>query len=388
LARASVAVALVSLLFLHVSAVLWAAERAPIVQTVDLLVPSPPVTLRIDGKTHLVYELHVTNPLSVDVSLIRLQVLSARSDAPVADYREEELRKRLGRPGLRRDHPTPQVVGPGMRAVAYFWIELPDGSASPTAVRHRIELDVLREAGPVHAVVEGTSPVAPQAPAPLGPPLRGGPWTAIYDPLLMGGHRTAFYTLEGRARIPGRFAIDFIQVPPGGALEKSATPPADWNGLGADVLAVAEGVVAAAMDDIPDNAPSAPWPGASKPENASGNYVALDLGHRRFAFYEHLKSGSVAVKAGDRVKTGQVIGRLGNSGSSSMGPHLHFHVADASSLLAAEGLPFVFTRFEVLGAFASLEALSAGERWVAQAANQANERTLERPRPNAVIRFP
>jgi murein DD-endopeptidase len=358
------------------------------VQSVDVLVPTAPVTVRIDGRTHVVYELHLTNLLPVDVSLGRLQVFSDRSDVPLADYRGEELRKRLGRPGLRRDHPTPHVVGPGLRAVAYFWFALPDPSASPTAVRHRIELDVLREAGPAQAVVEGTSPVAAHAPAPLGPPVRGGPWTAIYDPQLKGGHRTAFYTLEGRARIPGRFAIDFIRVPPSGALEKSATPSADWNGLGAEVLAVADAVVAAAADDIPDNTASAAWPGASKPENASGNYIALDLGHGRFAFYEHLKSGSVAVKAGDRVKTGQVIGRLGNSGSSSMGPHLHFHVADTSSLLAAEGLPFVFARFEDLGAFASLDALDAGERWVARAANQAKLRTLERPRPNAVLAFP
>ena len=67
--------------------------------------------------------------------------------------------------------------------------------------------------------------------------------------------------------------------------------------------------------------------------------MALDLGRGRFAFYEHLKRGSVAVKAGDRVKSGQVIGRLGNSGSSSIGPHLHFHVADANSPLARKASP-------------------------------------------------
>jgi murein DD-endopeptidase MepM/ murein hydrolase activator NlpD len=172
-------------------------------------------------------------------------------------------------------------------------------------------------------------------------------------------------------------------------MENSTAPrPADWNGYGAEVLAVANGVVAAAMDDIPENAPAPA--GAVVPialENASGNYVALDLGRGRFAFYEHLKRGSVAVKAGDRVKSGQVIGKLGNSGSSSIGPHLHFHVSDANSPLAAEGLPFVFKRFDQLGAFPSIEALISGERWLAAPDGQVNVRRLERPGANSVIRF-
>jgi murein DD-endopeptidase MepM/ murein hydrolase activator NlpD len=203
----------------------------------------------------------------------------------------------------------------------------------------------------------------------------------------MGGHRTAFYSLGGRARIPGRFAIDWIRLPPGGTIEKDEGAPAR-NGLGAEVLAVADGVVAAAMDDIPDNAGAAAWPGAHQPQNESGNYLALDLGRGRFAFYEHLSSGSVAVKAGDRVKRGDAIARLGNSGSSSIGPHLHFHVADAGSPLEAEGVSFVFARFEDLGAFASIEALIGGETWLASPPGQAKLRNLERPRPNSVVRFP
>ena len=37
------------------------------------------------------------------------------------------------------------------------------------------------------------------------------------------------------------------------------------------------------------------------------------VGPRAYAFYGHLVKGSLAVKVGDRVKTGQVLGRLGNS---------------------------------------------------------------------------
>jgi murein DD-endopeptidase MepM/ murein hydrolase activator NlpD len=168
----------------------------------------------------------------------------------------------------------------------------------------------------------------------------------------------------------------------------SAPRPADWNGYGAEVLAVAAGVVTDAVDDIPDNA--ARPTGASVAislENESGNYVALDLGGGRFAFYEHLKHGSVAVRVGERVTCGQVIGKLGNSGSSSIGPHLHFHVSDATSTLAAEGLPFEFSRFEHLGAFPTIAALISGDRWLANPDNQVHVRSVEMPGANAVIQF-
>ena len=356
-------------------------------QSVDLLVPRAPATLTILGRTQLVHELHITNFLSVDIALSRLQML--RTDRPgvsIADYRGEELTKRIGRPGLRRGAENPQIVGPGMRAVVYLWIELVDGDV-PTALTHRVELSILRPSGPAAVAVEGAgAAVSGEAPVVLKPPLRGGPWAALYDPLLMGGHRTAIYTTGGRARIPARFAVDWIRVPPGGAiLPDTATRPADWNGRGAEVLAVADAVVAAAMDDIPDN-PDTPTTSSSPmaPEKASGNYVTLDLGRGRFAFYEHLLRGSVSVKAGDRVTSGQVIGRLGNSGSSSIGPHLHFHVSDANAPLGAEGLPFVFTRFEHLGAFPSLEALAAGIKWVSA---PQGARRLEHPAASSVIRF-
>ena len=70
------------------------------------------------------------------------------------------------------------------------------------------------------------------------------------------------------------------------------------------------------------------------------------------------------VTRGQRVRSGQAIAELGSSGSTSSGPHLHFHVADRNSLLSAEGLPFVWRRFDQLGAFRSIEALATGDPWV------------------------
>jgi murein DD-endopeptidase MepM/ murein hydrolase activator NlpD len=154
------------------------------------------------------------------------------------------------------------------------------------------------------------------------------------------------------------------------------------------VLAVADAVVADARDDVPDAEFLGTSQGPVPLENASGgNYVALDLGQGRHAFYEHLKHGSIRVNAGDRVKRGHVIGLLGNTGSSSSGPHLHFHVSDANSTLAAEGLPYVFRRFEVLGAFETIAASASGERWKPAAQGAGGVRTMELPAANVVVKF-
>lgn len=361
-------------------------SRAPVVSSVDLLVPWGPAAVPILGTTRLVHELHVTNFQSVEVTLRRVEVLNEHG-ALVAGYEGDSLDAITGRPGLRRDHPTPRVVAPGMRAVVYFWIELAPGEVFPSRLRHRVELE-LAGATPVRTTVIGaeTALASGRQPVVLRAPLQGGPWVAIYDPQLRGGHRTTFYSVDGRSRIPGRFAVDFVKVTSEGTVARDAAAGgAQWNGFGAPVLAVADAIVADAPDDMPDQS-FTPDQGVRRfpPEQASGNHVTLDLGGGRFAFYEHLQSGSIQVRKGDRVRAGQVIARLGYSGSSSSGPHLHFHVADANSDLGAEGMPFVFAGFEHLGAFSSLDALARGERWKP---NAAGRRRDEHPAASAVIRF-
>lgn len=357
-----------------------AAQRPePPVQSVDLHVPVDPVMFPQLGVTQLVYELHVTNFLQHDIALTALRIRGSNGRT-IVEWDYAELARRIIRPGFGNNHPDPQVVGPGVRAVIAIWLPVPPNAITQT-VLHSLEVNLIRPTGIVTTSVTGRATAGSTAPTLLGPPLRGGPWAAVYDPLLKGGHRTAFYTVDGRARIPARLAIDFVGLPPSGVLP----PPgerATANGFGADVLAVASGVVSTAVDGIADGR-ATPVPIAQ----AAGNHVAIHLGEGRYAFYEHLQNGSVAVKVGDRVKAGQVIARLGSSGSTSIGPHLHFHVADANATLAAEGQPFVFFPFEHEGAFASIDALIKGQRAI-PARDRPSQRSFERPAPNAVIRFP
>ena len=70
--------------------------------------------------------------------------------------------------------------------------------------------------------------------------------------------------------------------------------------------------------------------------------------------------GSVTVREGDRVVRGQILGRVGNSGNSSA-PHLHLHVIDRNAIFGANGLPYVFSGFDVTGRVASTEAFDRAE---------------------------
>lgn len=62
-----------------------------------------------------------------------------------------------------------------------------------------------------------------------------------------------------------------------------------------------------------------------------GNYVKIKHDNGMYTFYAHLKYGSVAVKVGQRVTKGQVLGYMGNTGYS-FGAHLHFEVRNANNV--------------------------------------------------------
>jgi murein DD-endopeptidase len=365
-------------------------QRPPLAQSVDIQIPSAPMPVTIAGKRHLVYELHVTNFRPYDVVLNRLEVIDAVRDRRIAEFSDSQLAARLGRVGARVDGSERQTVLTGGRTVVYLWLPLEDGVATPGKLQHRIELDLLRPSGRVRTTVtDGGCTVRSEQPITLDAPLRGGPWVALYDPTMMGGHRTSIYTLDGRARIPARFAIDWVRLAEDATHARGdAASIANWHGYGSEVLAVADAIVAEATDDMTEGATLSETRSPLPLENASGNYVILDLGSGRYAFYEHLKHGSITVKRRDRVKSGQVIGRLGNSGSSSSGPHLHFHIADASSDLAAEGLPYVFRNFEVVGAYGVIETFKTGERWKPPSPAGAGRRSMELPGANTVVFFP
>jgi len=372
---------------------------------VDLEVPMPPTPVKADGKWYLLYELNVTNLGPNNLELVRVEVLRDRAKRPMATYTDEELSRRLKPGGLltvvteefriesSSDEQEPQVIGRGNRAVMYMLITVQREADIPAALHHRLFFKSHSAAeNSQEVVVEGARVTANRkAPLVLSPPLRGEGWVAASGPSNDNRHRRAIFVIGGKARIPARFAIDWTRIDAdGGTYHRDRATNANWlsnnaNSLsyGTEVLAVANAVVADVKDGIPENEMGSGRKAVPITlETIAGNYVILDLGKSNFAVYAHLQPKSIRVRVGEKVRRGQVLGLLGNSGDSE-GPHLHFHVANANSL-DAEGVPYVFESFELQG------VLPSGQlgNWKLPSNVKADKRRREIPTENEVIRFP
>lgn len=357
----------------------WAQTDA--VQSLDVRIPLAPQPVTVGDDVQLFYELHLINFASSPVTLTDVDVLDADSKNSLARFEGDALAALFGQSGVAKDA-EPRSLAPGMHGVIYM--TLPLRRATPGKLSHRITLSVASAAGPRTAVVNtDVTPIDKTPLLELGPPLRGGQWAALYDPAMERGHRRVLYAVDGHAHLPGRFAMDFFGVDDAGKTHNNAGErPADYFGYGVDVLAVANGTVIAARDDFTEPATLAAAPERLRLGDGTGVYVALDIGNGRFAFYEHLQPG-LAVKVGQKVRRGDRLGAVGFTGQA-MSPHLHFHVANATAPLAAEGMPYHFTSYRVRGQYDSI--MDFGDKpWKALPATKVATQSL--PAANVVISF-
>lgn len=360
------------------SAGAWASDRPPLSDGFDLRVPWVPSPVAVSGHARLVYELHLTNFDVQPLTLERVEIMDVASNRSVLALTGDDLRRALAPVGSSARNAQPEHVAAGASAVVYLTV--PDDGAL-TRVQH--VLRVQHGDGQESELRGGAFTVRRVDPVVLGAPLRGGRWTAVYNADWARGHRRVLYTVNGMVHVPGRFAVDWIKVDAKGHFARGdGKRPADWYGYGEPVLAVANARVAAAMDDLPE--PAVVAQDRKVPmQDASGNYVALDLGQGRYVFYEHLKPGSIKVRKGDTVSRGQVIAQLGYTGSTT-GPHLHMHVSDGDTPLDAEGIPYAFGHYTLRGAYPDAQAFGEQKAWDARGAN-AHSNDL--PAPFEVIEF-
>ena len=377
-----VSVSIVAMLLLLWTSAVFADNGTQ--QSFDALVPFPPSTVRSDGQRVLLYELHMTNFTPNALVLRAVRVLNADGQRTLTEF-SDSLADHLVVVGTANSAgpKSETVVEPGKRAILFVELTLDEHSV-PVALRHDIDYSPVGERS-VNTLHVGDVLVDKTVPAVLGAPFREGMWVAVHSPAWPRGHRRVIYALSGKARIPGRYAIDFVGVDAlGRSTHGDSDVPSNAIGYGASVLAGADATVAAARDGMAES-PSIRGNPAHALGEGAGNYVALSLSANRYVFYEHLAPGSIRVKVGEHVHLGDVIGSLGFAGDTT-GPHLHVHVADGVDPLAAEGLPFVIESYREIGRYSNIGDLGQ-RRWETNGTSSGQNRVREWPAANAVIEF-
>ena len=162
-----------------------------------------------------------------------------------------------------------------------------------------------------------------------------------------------YATNGGHGGFWNAFAIDLDGLDQNDGELSDVNENASDAGWGREILAPAAGTVVYARNDVPTN----PHPGEEPDDNwyrplhdpvmaYAGNCVIIDHGNSEYSVMMHMQAGSVTVKVGDRVATGQVIGRLGNSGDA-FGPHLHYQLQSGPRLFHDQSLPVRFHNIDV-----------------------------------------
>jgi murein DD-endopeptidase MepM/ murein hydrolase activator NlpD len=193
-------------------------------------------------------------------------------------------------------------------------------------------------------------PRSTRSPVPVTAPLCGT-WAVINSP----GSKVPSHGMRAYGQ---EHAIDLLHPRAPGSRRTLGwglrTRRADeYPAFGAPVHAVAAGTVVAASDRQRDHHGRDTWPtlvflllqSMAREIGGTrwilGNHVIIDHHDGTWSVAAHLRHGSVHVRPGDRVRAGQHIGAIGNTGNSSE-PHLHFQLMDNPRPTAAAGIAFTW----------------------------------------------
>ncbi|MBB6250221.1 M23 family metallopeptidase [Nitrospirillum iridis] len=371
----------------------YAQQAEPVAHSItplDIRVLRPASVVPTTDGRHLVFEAVISNFSTLPLTLSALRLGTVEQPEALGRFEDKALAELLQRPGGKAAEPSaeggpsPATIGGNSFAVALFDVPVSDGIMVGD-VRLGLSIAPFRPGLP-DTTLNATVPVPlDRTPAVvLSSPLMGLGWVAFNALSNTSIHRTTLMVVDGQARVPERYAIDFMKLGEDGREFSGDQASNDsWAGYGQPILAVADGVIESIRDGLPDNVPGQPAAQKATLDTIAGNQVILHIGGV-YVVYAHLIPGSIAVRPGQAVRRGQVLGRLGNSGQSDA-PHLHLQVGDQGHVAAADGLPFVFDAFTLAGVVPDADALDKGQAWRPDQAPQPRHRQL--PVENAVMGF-
>jgi hypothetical protein len=334
-------------LLLGVVAASAADPHAPQLNVSFIASPAPIVQ---NGTTRLFYEMLITNFSKNAFVLDAIEAKAGDTQSKVSGTTLSPLMIHLGAPAAKDDLAA-RTIESGRSVMIFLMLDL-GKTAAPNAVAHT--LHVLDDKNDAHDITLAPLPVVDESPIVIAPPLRGQ-WIAgdSVNNLPDAAHRRAVIVADGHPWLAQRYAIDWVQIQTVDGAATTFKGPEDKNDsyfcYNQPIYSVAAGKVVDVSDGMPENVPhSGAYAVPLDFNNAAGNHVVVEIAPHRYVLYAHMRPGSIQAKLGDRVHVGQLLGHVGNTGSSTE-PHLHMHVDDQSSFLAGNGEPYEFTEGQASG---------------------------------------
>jgi hypothetical protein len=348
---------------------------------------APQPVLATDGKMHLAYELRFDNQSNLEVGAVSIQARS-RGKAIGSEFSGARLASVLRVDGGL----DTETIAPGGSGTVFMDVAYSPQMQPPHSLLHRIVLVGQPPGDPAaqqtFAFTGVPTAVSRRTAIEVAPPLRGPGWVVSNGCCSPpNAHRGATLAINGTAHAPERFAIDFVQL---NGEDRLFSGPLALNSsyayFGTPIHSATPGTVVRVHDGLPEQTPGA-LPAGATVQNAGGNYVVVSIGSGRYAFYAHMQPGSIRAKKGDRVRAGEIIGRLGNTGNTDAA-HLHFHIMDSPSPLEANGLPFTLTTMSGEGRVSQPGVLQTGAVVPIDRAAFTGTRHGQMPLNEQVVGFP
>jgi hypothetical protein len=351
-----------------------------------------------DGRFHIAYELMLTNAVQFPLGVNRVEIRDGKTHRVLLSLHGHALSSRMNSIAgatTGKKPPDTTLLSPSGSAVVWLDVRVRRKADLPDVLQHRVVASTRPPPGEQSMRFSsriGRVPLRAREPVELGPPARGGIWVADEGCCDKDTHhRRGLLAVNGNEVVPQRFAIDWMRLDrKHRAWVGDPARLSSYRCYGQRLIAVAAGKVIFAADGRPNQPPPNDPTAPSVPE-LPGNRVILRIGPGIYVLYAHMVPGSVRVHDGERVRRGQAVGRLGNSGNSAT-PHLHLQVQITRSFLS-DGLPFVFNRFRLLGQITepfsdSNLGLRPNGKLPFAPARRPGPRRHEMPLSQNVVRFP
>jgi hypothetical protein len=325
------------------------AATSPSTALLVSAINQPRVVRADDGRDHIEYDLLVTNAFAGPVTLAAVEVIGPGGTVL---GRVDGAKLAAATQSILLQAPVSPIPPSGAAAVEID-LALSAGQV-PRHLSHRIIYETSGASAHLRAIIGSDTVIGPSLDVSpfraitIAPPLRGAGWAAFNGCCTPNTHRNVRVAASTRIGTAETFAIDFLRVDDDRFYSGDGKNNAQYPYFGAPVQAVGAGIVVAIHDGMAETAPFGEPTTVTKPRDFGGNYVLIRQAPGVYAFYAHLKLGTVAVKPGQHVATGAILGGLGNSGNST-NPHLHFGLLDRPDFMTGISLPFVFADFTLTG---------------------------------------